>query len=84
MSKKKKTRQQKILADKRRETQSVSLYSLPVESLKEQVKQQAIPVRKAVSITTSSYQYLAGDLLKTAIFTGFIVLIELVLKFITK
>jgi hypothetical protein len=84
MPKKKKTRQQKIIADKRKEVHSFSTYSLSSESLKQQVKHPTIAVEKTVTVTTSSYQYLTKDLRKTALFTGFIMLIELVLKFFTR
>lgn len=83
MPKHKKTLKRKILADKRREAQYASLYSLPQESLKE-IKHPVTPVKQTVTIAISSYDYLASDLRKTAIFTGFIVLLEVVLKFFIK
>jgi len=82
MAKKKKTRQQKILADKRREVLATALYSFSPESPKQREKQSvAAPVRQTVTIASSSYGYLAGDLSKTAIFTGIVVLIELVANY---
>lgn len=84
MAKKKKTKEEKILADKRRIIQNESLYSLPLESLTIQEKQPFAPVRQTVVIATSSYKYLAHDLRKTAVFTSIIVTIELILKFLIK
>ncbi|MBI5122286.1 hypothetical protein HZA75_00345 [Candidatus Roizmanbacteria bacterium] len=84
MPKKKKTRQQKIIADHRREEVNTSLYSFTPESLTSQSKQHLKPVKKSIAITTSSYQYLTRDLSKTALFTAAIVLIELTLRSIIK
>ena len=84
MPKKKKTRQQKILAEKRRETSSQPLYTITPESLPKQAKQPVLQVKHTPTISTISYNYLATDLSKTALFTVAIVLIELVLRFFTK
>jgi len=84
MPKHKKTLKQKFLADKRREAQYTSLYSLSKEFLKQESQTQLIPVKHKVAIATTSYAYLADDLRKTAIFTGFIVLFELMLKIFLK
>ncbi len=84
MPKKKKTRQQKILAEKRRETSTMPLYTITSESLPTQAKQPISPVKHTQTISTISYNYLGADLRKTALFTGVIVLIELTLRFFTK
>jgi len=84
MPKNKKTRQQKIIADHRREAINTSLYSFNSESLTSQSKQHLESVKKPIAITTSSYQYLRRDLTKTALFTAAIVLIELTLRYIIK
>jgi hypothetical protein len=81
MAKKKKTRQQKILSDKRREVLATSLYSYTPEGPKQQAKHAISPVRQTATITTSSYKYLAGDLTKTASLTGIVVLIELIANY---
>lgn len=81
MAKHKKTRYQKILSDKRREAQVSSLYTFSQESLKQQDKPVGAPVKTSHSVQTISYKYLSKDLLKTAIFTGFIIVAELVLRF---
>lgn len=81
MAKKKKTRQQKILSDKRREVLTTTLYSFTPESPKQQLKQVVSPVKHTTTIASSSYQYLAGDLRKTAAFTGIVVLIELIANY---
>ena len=80
MPKLKKTRKQKIMADRRRETNSTTLYSFTSQRLTEQPKQ-TILSKTAGTISTSSYQYLSGDLRKTLLFTGFVVLAELALYF---
>ena len=80
MAKRKKTRQQKMIADKRRETLTTSLYSFSSESPKQQAKQLSIPVKQTAVVTSSSYQYLAKDLRKTVLFTGIVVVLELALR----
>ena len=84
MAKKKKTREQKILADKRRETLILSSYSLPEKHFKKQTEEPTIQAKQNVTIATTSYQYLADDLRKTTIFTGLIILTELLLRFFAK
>jgi len=84
MPKHNKTLKQKILADKRLKAQNEFLYSFSPDSLKKQAKPPVVISRQTATIAVSSYDYLAKDLRKTAAFTGFIVLIELVLRFITK
>jgi len=84
MPKKKKTRQQKILAEKRRETSTMPLYTITSDSLPKQAKQPITPIHHAQTISTTPYHYLASDLGKTALFTVVIVLIELTLRFFTK
>jgi hypothetical protein len=84
MPKHKKTREQKIMADHRRETTSSPLYSLPSESLKQQAKPTIMHTKPAVNISTNSYQYLTSDLRKTAIITAVIIGIELLIYYFTK
>ncbi|HEX8931900.1 MAG TPA: hypothetical protein VF810_01970 [Patescibacteria group bacterium] len=83
MPKKKKTREQKILADHRRETATASLYSIVPNSLTYQSKNPE-PVKKTVAINTSAYSYLQTDLTKTALLTIAIIAIELIIRFFTK
>jgi len=85
MPKKKKTRKQKILADHRRETSTQSLYSFVPERLETQAKPAVEQVKKQPqTISTTAYQYLGTDLRKTALFTGSIILLELLVRFLTK
>jgi hypothetical protein len=85
MPKKKKTREQKILADKRRTPASDSLYTFTPAIVKSQEKKPAVAIKQtAATISTTSYKYLAGDLRKTFFFTLFIVVGELVIYYITK
>ncbi|HZE87568.1 MAG TPA: hypothetical protein VE090_05190 [Methylomirabilota bacterium] len=80
MAKKKKTREQKILADQRRKENPMPLYSLP-----QQVETSANDERKTVhTVTTTGYRYLAVDLRKTALLTAFIILIELLIRIFVK
>ncbi len=79
MPKKKKTRDQKILADHRRETIPTSVYSLN-PNLITASKQPTPTIKSNVTIATKSYGYLAHDLRKTTFFTFSILLIELLLK----
>jgi hypothetical protein len=85
MPKKKKTREQKILADKRRTSVSDSLYTFTPALVKSPEKQPAVSIKQAAAtISTTSYKYLAGDLRKTFFFTLFIVIGELVIYYFTK
>jgi hypothetical protein len=84
MAKKKKTRDQKVLSDKKREAQVSSLYSFSQESLKQQDKIVSTPTKQTGVIHTTAYQHLSKDLLKTAAFTGFIIVAEIVLRYIIK
>ena len=84
MPKKKKTRQQKILAEKRRETSTMPLYTITPESLPQQAKPAISSMKQTAAVSTNSYTYLASDLGKTTLFTLAIVLIELALRFFTK
>lgn len=84
MAKRKKTRQQKIMADQRREASTTSLYSFSSETLIQQAKQPSTLVKNMTTALSSSYQYLASDLRKTAIFTGSIIIFELILKYFIK
>ena len=85
MPKKKKTREQKMLADKRRELGNQTLYtfiSTPSKSQGELIPHAS--KQPAVAISTTSYRYLAGDLQKTLLFTTFIVVTELLVKYFLK
>lgn len=82
MPKIQKTRKQKMLADQKRETTSL-LYSLPKESLKIQAKP-SHSAKSTIAISTTSYQYLSGDLRKTLFLTFFIIITQLVIYYFTK
>lgn len=86
MPKRKKTRKEKIVADVRRETNPVPVYTVPaiVLTKKSSVPQHTTHTAKPVTIATTDYHYLSKDLLKTGIFTGVIVALELVLHFFLK
>jgi hypothetical protein len=85
MPKKKKTRDQKILADKRRTTASESLYTFTPAIVKSQPKLPAATIRQPIAtISTTSYQYLGSDLRKTFFFTIFIIIAEFLIYYFTK
>lgn len=91
MPKKKKTRKLKKLADMRRQInlprQEISISEKKSFAIEE--TKTAVPVIKqqpiiAHAISTNDYHYLSTDLFKTAIVTGIIISIELLLNFLTK
>lgn len=97
MPKKKKTRKEKILSDQRRQTHQAAGTSPSVTSTPRGMNDLltsdqpnttvAFATPKSTStaqhaISTIDYKYLPGDLMKTAILTGSIIVIELVIKFI--
>jgi hypothetical protein len=85
MPKKKKTLKQKLLSDHRREANNTASYSFVAERLESQSKQPIVPSKEHTqTISTKSYGYLATDLRKTALFTIGIIVIELVIRFLTK
>jgi hypothetical protein len=77
MPKKKKTREQKIIADRRHKIIAPSLEKPSAAS----VPLRKIPTAKSV-ISTSSYSYLNSDLIKTLILTSSIIIIEIVFRYI--
>lgn len=86
MSKRKKTRQQKIITDLRRKLildtrypQSPLVFAKPKE-IKNNY-QDALPTSTAL---LQNYPYIKRDLLKTAFLTGSIVVLELLLSFLLK
>lgn len=82
MPKKKKTREQKLLADKRREVTNQGLYTFTSTPPKSHAAQPLSSHRQtATTISTTSYKYLAGDLRKTFLFTLFIMVTELVIYY---
>lgn len=83
MPKKKKTREQKILADKRRNVENQSLYTFTSPLSQAPKKQSANTTPKAATISTASYKYLAGDLRKTLLLTFFIMVAELLIYYFT-
>ncbi len=85
MPKKKKTREQKILADKRQTGASESLYTFTPDLAKSREKQPTATAKQPVAtISTTSYRYLGPDLRKTFFFTLFIIVSELILYYFTK
>jgi hypothetical protein len=94
MAKKKKTRQQKIIADLRRQINASQEKSTPIEKKIEKREQPisrslTLPVinlneKKQVSSTFTNIPYLIKDLRKTAILTTSMVACQLVLLFILK
>ncbi len=90
MAKKKKTRQQKIIADLRRQiyaSQDHVVVSVKKETPENQVPSSIIktniPIRKP-EIFTNTYPYLVKDLRKTAILSAAIILGQFILLFILK
>jgi hypothetical protein len=96
MAKKKKTRQQKIIADLRRQINASQTKSAPVERKIEKHEQ---PVRAAITLnlpkvnlsenkqTTGTFvnmSYLLKDLQKTSILTASIIAFQLILLFVLK
>lgn len=56
-------------------------FSLPaVPGIKSPSRKKSEPARQTVTIETTEYAYLGKDLLKTAIVTGIIVLVELLIR----
>jgi hypothetical protein len=94
MAKKKKTRQQKIIADLRRQINASQPKSAPVEKKIEKSKKPTSPSlnlpiinlseKKQASSTFTNIAYLAKDLQKTAILTTSIIACQLILLFILK
>lgn len=91
MPKKKKTLKQKKLSDLRREQEPV-VSPLSVSEKNTFQKSEAIPAQPMKThqtavqqtIPTSNYNYLSSDLLKTAIVTGVIIVLELLLHYLGK
>lgn len=86
MAKKKKTRQQKIIADLRRQinasqTKSAPLVPLPISLDLPKIKP---PEKQSSAGTFINKSYLVKDLQKTAILTASIVAVQLVLLLILK
>lgn len=86
MSKHKKTRQQKIIADLRRQLilgggypQSPLVFAKPKE-----VKNNYLEVLPTSTTSLQNYPYIKRDLLKTVLLTGSIVVVELLLSFLLK
>lgn len=82
MPKKKKTREQKISADKRRKIEIPSAKSTPpaiTHSYNSEVIPTAQPTTKVTAITTNDYAYLVSDLIKTVLLTTGIIIAEYVL-----
>ena len=89
MPKKRKTREQKILSEHRKETvhQTVSshlsseaTFSLSSLSTAKPVIKKVVPQPTVVAVATDEYSYLRIDLLKTTIITCAIVITEIVIK----
>lgn len=79
MAKRKKTRQQKIIADTRHKLYSLQgSYSVSIRENKEPI----LPTPQVAQTTT--YTYLKHDLLKTAFLTGAILAIQSILFFLLK
>lgn len=84
MPKKNKTREQKILADKRRSVENKSLYTFTSTLSQSQQKQPAAGRKHTTAIATASYQYLAGDLRKTLLFTFLVIIAEVLIYYFTQ
>lgn len=92
MPKKKRTRKQKIQADLRQHTDSAVVntpvqeqtYSVENITITPVAKPQKSQNKSGNTIVTNDYTYLRADLWKTTLLTGFIVFIELFIKFFTK
>ena len=92
MAKKVKTKKQKMLADLRRAAISTNdkrldlpVYSLPkIHVPQERTSSAKRETSPQTAIAISSYTYLSRDLLKTILLTGFVVAIELIIKFVGK
>lgn len=88
MSKKRKTRQQKMIADLRRQVSSPSSLQTevpsnhPTESL--QSYEHLVPKTSQTIITTSPYSFNIRDIYRTAILVAFLIGAELVLFFLLK
>lgn len=83
MPKKKKTREQKISADKRRRIEIPASKSAPSISTHSYTKPEALSpaqtINRATTITTSGYSYLVSDLTKTVLLTIGIIIVEYIL-----
>jgi hypothetical protein len=85
MPKKKKTREQKMRSDHRREVSNTALYSFTAKTPERQAKPVvSSPKTTTHTISTTSYNYLSSDLRKTALFTGGVILLELIISFFVK
>lgn len=85
MAKRKKTRQQKIIADLRRKLQ-MEKRSVSSEMILDVKHGKDIPVKTSQDVkpALSKYPYLMHDLYKTGILTGGIIIAQLVLLFLLK
>lgn len=88
MAKKKKTKKQKIITDKRRELSKNSLssqnsqidkFDSPVSSSIQASVKKTSPEASRVKKTASEYAYLMKDLRKTAILTSSIIALQIIL-----
>lgn len=88
MGKKKKTREQKIIADLRHQlAQTAPSYTLSKIEEHHQEKHVYSPLQSsqtAVKVSSASYAYLSHDLIKTGILTASLMGIQLVLFFLLK
>ena len=93
MAKKKKTRQQKIIADLRRQIYASKTDNAPFEEKTEKPKQPSLSFKLPAINTVEKKQsfaaitntsYLAKDLQKTAILTASIITAQLILLFVLK
>jgi len=86
MPKRKKTRKEKLIADTRHAPIASPLYSVPEVVVNKTSKPipQSQTQQTPITIATKEYSYLGKDLLKTGMFTGAVIAIELVLHFVSK
>ncbi len=85
MPKKKKTRQQKMLADQRHNTHTFAAALSSEQQEKVATTSIPLPLTKPThSIATIDYAYLGIDLRKTIFFTSSIIVIELAIHIFTK
>ncbi len=85
MPKKKKTRQQKMLADQRHNTHTFAAVLPNEQQEKTATTSIPLPLTKPLhSIATIDYGYLGIDLRKTLFFTGSIIVLELAIHIFTK
>lgn len=91
MAKKRKTRQQKIMADRRqmspqlhKPSPSLPVFQEAIEAASPVQNPVSKPEKSHVSLTTKEYDYVRHDLIKTGSVTGAIILAELVLFFVLR